>query len=97
MAYGPEQVAAFDGSLFGKTASLESWNIIYDENGAALDLPRDEFLPFGVNNEHPHVTLACAAGTRPVYSNELIGGFYSGANDAQVVQLERPVRVSGRV
>ena len=97
LAYGPGQVADFDEGLLGSSASFEAWNVVYDGKGAALELDREELLSLGVNNERPHVTLACAAGVKPVYSNELIAGYYAGTNGADAVQLDKPVIVSGTV
>lgn len=97
LAYGPGQVEAFDKSLLGRTAAFESWNIIADDRCAALEVDRNDFLSIGVNNEYPHVTMACAAGTKPVYSNELIRGYYADEGAAEVILLDRPFRLVGRV
>ena len=97
LAYGPEQVAEFDEGLLGAADEFEAWNVISDERGAALELDREELARLGVNNERPHVTLACADGTRPVYSNALIAGYYEGAPGATATQLDEPFPVSGTV
>ena len=97
LAYGQEQVAAFDEGLMGVFGKFEAWNVISDEKGAALELDREKLKCLGVNNEHPHVTLACAAGIKPVYSNTLIAEYYSGSFSAKATQLEEPCVISGTV
>lgn len=97
LAYGPEQVAAFDESLIGVKDRFEAWNVVYDEKGAALELDRKELSRLGVNNDRPHVTMACAEDVRPVYSNELIARYYSGSLSVKSVQLNESFVVSGFV
>ena len=97
LAYGPEQVAAYDKSLLGASGEFSAWKVISDEKGAALELDREDLSRLGVNNKRPHVTLACADGTKPVYSNALIEGYYSGRFAAEATCLDEPCVVSGVV
>lgn len=97
LAYGPEQVAAFDEGLIGISGKFEAWNVVSDEKGAALELDKEKLACLGVNNERPHVTLACAAGVKPVYSNTLIAEYYSGSLSVKATQLDEPCVVSGTV
>lgn len=72
LAYG-EQVDYFDMNLLGLEFDLSSDEIAYDDKCAALVVDSEQVLELGVNNEHPHITLATFDyATKPVYSNQLL-------------------------
>lgn len=56
--------------LIGQPIELPVIGIASDEKGQAALVQ----LPEGVHctNEHPHVTVSCAEGTKPFYSNKLL-------------------------
>ena len=72
LAYGPDQVGAFDESLLGKEVVIHGTEVIYNERCAALRIAKEDAAALGCNNENPHVTLATDGETKPVYSNDLI-------------------------
>lgn len=59
--------ATLDNVELGKETSLKIIARITDEKGDTLlvESPKS-------NNAHPHITLSCAEGTSPFYSNEMI-------------------------
>ena len=97
LAYGQDQVEAYDQELFGEEVRLDVWNVVYDGRCAAAEVDPEQLLGLGANNERPHITLVTADGTPPVYSNELLEDFYEGRGDAGLMQLEEPVVLAGRV
>lgn len=65
-----EEVLAEYGSLLGKEMTLFVVGYACDEKGQAVKVcPPLELV---VEKAHPHITLSCANGVKPVYSNELL-------------------------
>ena len=56
-----------DGIDVGKESSMKILGRVFDEKGDALLIENSKS-----NNKHPHITISCADGASPVYSNELI-------------------------
>jgi hypothetical protein len=72
IAFKPESLKGIE---IGEKSSMKIIARAYDEKGDALlvENPKSE-------NENPHITLSCAKGVSPVYSNELIkNAIISGA------------------
>ena len=59
--------ANLDGIEIGKKSVMKITARVFDEKGDALLVENPKS-----NNENPHITLSCAEGISPVYSNELI-------------------------
>jgi|SRR3989344_3046035 len=59
--------ASLEGIEIGKKSLMKVIGRAYDQKGDVLlvESPKS-------NNEHPHITLSCADGVYPVYSNELL-------------------------
>jgi len=57
-----------------------------DERGEAVVA-----IPHGVNckNKTPHITVSCADGTKPFYSNKLLAGGFT--------KLKCPIHLTGKV
>lgn len=55
-----------DGIEIGKSQIMKIIGRAYDEKGDALLVENPK-----TNNKYPHITLSCAEGVSPVYSNEL--------------------------
>ena len=63
----PEEVEALPiGEEF--LIAIDGW--VEDDFGQAVSVGDTAGLP--CSNEHPHITVACAWGTPPVYSNQLL-------------------------
>lgn len=62
-----EQMAQYE-SLLGSFVTLTVVGHAHDERGQAVRVKCD--LP--VANIHPHITLSCSEGVKPVYSNQLL-------------------------
>ncbi len=58
---------SLDGVSVGKKVLLKIIGRAYDDKGDALLIEND-----WSENEYPHITLSCADGTTPQYSNELL-------------------------
>ena len=58
---------SLDGIEVGKKSQMKIVGRIFDEKGDALLVENVKST-----NENPHITLSCADGVSPVYSNELI-------------------------
>ena len=93
LAFGRE-VELFDMDLLGSEAKIVADTIAYDDRIAALVVDRNQVEELGVNNEHPHITLAIFDhSTRPVYSNEMLA-----YNDYEIVEFpEDKIELKGRV
>ena len=70
--YGHHSTIAFeppslDGINVGAETKLRIVGRAYDEKGDVLLVENDKS-----NNTHPHITLSCAEGVSPAYSNQLI-------------------------
>lgn len=68
VAFNPtlEQIAQFT-PLIGRRFVFNATSLVTDEKGQAM---RVEGVPS--LNKHPHITISCAEGVSPVYSNELL-------------------------
>jgi Fungal tRNA ligase phosphodiesterase domain. len=64
IAFKPNDLAGIE---VGKESSLKVVARVYDEKGDALLVENSKS-----KNQYPHITLSCAEGVSPVYSNELI-------------------------
>lgn len=93
LAYGRE-CDLYDMDLLGKEVNLVADTIAYDDRIAALVVDMSQVERYGVNNEHPHITLATFDhSTRPVYSNELLA-----SDDYEVIQfVEDKIELSGQI
>ncbi len=65
-----EEYEAAYAALIGQGVRLTVLGMVQDDRGQALAVQ----LPQGVacKNANPHVTISCAEGTTPKYSNELL-------------------------
>jgi len=88
--YGHHSTIAFkpptlDSIQVGTETSLKIIGRVTDEKGDALlvESPKS-------NNAHPHITLSCAEGTSPFYSNEMIERAFA-AN--QVTLFDSPIYI----
>jgi len=59
--------ANLDGINIGQKSLVKIVGRAFDEKGDALLVENQKST-----NENPHITLSCAEGVKPVYSNELI-------------------------
>jgi len=59
--------ANLNGIEMGKNFSIKIIARAYDEKGDAILVENPKS-----NNKYPHITLSCAEGVSPVYSNELL-------------------------
>lgn len=93
LAFGRE-CELYDKSLLGTEATIVADTIAYDDRIAALVVDRSQVEKLGVNNEHPHITLAIFDhSTRPVYSNEMLA-----YNDYELVEFpEDKIELKGQV
>lgn len=90
LAFG-KQVKNFDMELIGQETTLSSSTIAYDDKCVALVIDPYQVIEFGVNNEHPHITMATDGMTKPVYSNELI------STNPEIEELDEPITLSAIV
>lgn len=74
-----------DGVEVGKETPLNIIGRVSDEKGDALLVEN-----LKSNNGHPHITLSCAEGVSPVYSNEMIEKAIAAG---QVNYFESPVTI----
>ena len=77
--------SSLDGIEIGKETVMKVVGRAYDEKGDALLVENPKS-----NNAHPHITLSCAKGVSPVYSNELIE---KAVVDGTVEYFESPVEI----
>ena len=93
LAYGRE-CESYDMELLGIKATIVADTVAYDDRIAALVVDRSQVEKLGVNNEHPHVTLAIFDHeTKPVYSNQLLA-----QDDYDVLEFpEDPITLTGEV
>lgn len=64
IAFKPENI---DGIVLGKKLTVKIIGRASDEKGDVLLIENPKST-----NKHPHITVSCAEGVSPVYSNELI-------------------------
>ena len=57
--------------LVGKEATVKLISHHKDEKGQAVKVEIPEWLK-KLSNREPHITISCAEGTKPMYSNDLI-------------------------
>jgi hypothetical protein len=68
LAYKPSQeVFAKYVGLIGQTVEFALGEVVTDERGQAVTVHG-----IATENAHAHVTISCAHGTKPAYSNELL-------------------------
>ena len=93
LAFGRE-CELYDESLLGTEATIVADTVAYDDRIAALVVDRGQVQKLGVNNEHPHITLAIFDhSTRPVYSNQMLA-----SNDYEMVEfVEDKIELKGQV
>ena len=86
----------FDMDLIGEKVKLVSETIAFNDRIAALVVDRGQVEKYGVNNEHPHITLATFDhSTKPVYSNQMLGG---RDEDYETVTFkDEPLELSGEI
>lgn len=71
MAFKPSaQVMESLNPMLGMKVRLHLLHYASDEKGQAVSVQKGS-LPY-CENEHPHITISCADGVSPVYSNELL-------------------------
>jgi tRNA splicing ligase len=93
LAFGRE-CELYDESLLGTKATIVADTVAYDDRIAALVVDRGQVEKLGVNNEHPHITLAIFDhSTKPVYSNQLLD-----SGDYELVEFpEDKIELRGQV
>jgi tRNA splicing ligase len=69
----------------GKELAVKSVTIVYDDKGAALAVELPEEVRSQCQALHPHITIGCAPGVQPVYSNELLS---KPAGEVTTISLE---------
>ena len=57
--------------ILGKEVEVTLVSEHVDDKGQAVRVKYDEWL-MEMANKEPHITISCAEGTKPMYSNELI-------------------------
>jgi Fungal tRNA ligase phosphodiesterase domain len=77
--------ANLDGIAMGQASTLRILARVTDEKGDALlvDNPHSA-------NQYPHITLSCAPGVSPVYSNELLS---KAASKGRIVYFTEPIEI----
>lgn len=73
-----------DRELMNKCGAIVSLRVIghaYDDAGQAVEVESDAVSRLGGK---PHITISCANGTKPVYSNSLLA---DGSNDVPTLSL----------
>ena len=93
LAYGRE-CESYDMELIGTEAKIVADTIAYDDRIAALVVDRSQVEKYGVNNEHPHITLAIFDhSTKPVYSNDLLA-----SEDYDIIEfVEDKIELTGQI
>ena len=95
LAFGRE-CELFDMGLIGKKVKIMSGKIAFNDRIAALVVDRGQVEKYGVNNEHPHITLAIFDHfTQPAYSNQMLG---DADEDYETVEFKDvPLELSGEI
>lgn len=93
LAYGRE-CESYDMGLIGSEAKIVADTVAYDDRIAALVVDRSQVEKLGVNNEHPHITLAIFDhSTKPSYSNQMLA-----SDDYEIVEfVEDKIELKGQV
>ena len=93
LAFGRE-CELYDMDIVGTKVSFKVDTIAYDDKIAAMVVDRKLMEPFGVNNEHPHITMvAFDYLTRPVYSNHMLEKY-----EYETISFpDDPIELSGEV
>ena len=95
LAFGRE-VELFDLDLIGEKVKLVSDTVAFNDRIAALVVDRGQVEKYGVNNEHPHITLVTFDhSTKPVYSNQMLGDRDEGYET--VTFKDEPLELSGEI
>lgn len=58
----------------GKRVTFRIWGVAWDLKGQAVLCMEDDLREFLAEGQIPHITLSCAEGVQPKYSNELLKG-----------------------
>lgn len=79
LSFRPSEEKLREMSPFlGNSITMNITHAAADERGQAVQIAgAGEWARLAVSNcdnKHPHITVACAKGTSPVYSNELLEG-----------------------
>ncbi len=82
--YDPKSL---DGIEVGRPFTLKIIGRAYDEKGDALLVENAKS-----KLKYPHITLSCAVGTNPVYSNELIE---RAVAEKKVEYFSEPILIEG--
>jgi hypothetical protein len=82
IAFKPQSL---EGIEVGKKSLMKIIGRAFDEKGDALLVENEKS-----NNENPHITLSCADGISPVYSNELLK---KAIEDGTVEYFENPQEI----
>lgn len=77
--------SALDGIEIGKETNMKVIGRAFDEKGDALLVEN-----LKSNNKNPHITLSCAKGVSPVYSNELIE---NAIKNGTVEYFNKPIEI----
>lgn len=82
IAFKPGSLAGIE---LGKKQTIKILGRAFDEKGDALlvENPKSK-------NEHPHITLSCAEGVSPVYSNELLK---QAVTEGTISSFEPPLEI----
>jgi hypothetical protein len=89
LAFAPsEEVLEILKPKLGRLYSIKLSGQASDEKGQAVAVERDE-LPF-IENAFPHITVSCAAGVKPVYSNELLKMAWA-RGDGEAADTKHPI------
>lgn len=82
IAFKPQDIS---GISVGKEVTLQAVGRAFDEKGDALILEGGQ-----TRQKHLHITLSCAEGVSPVYSNELIE---RAIREGKVENIDPPVQI----
>lgn len=94
VAFKPDpEMAKYLGALIGTEAKLTAIGHVADERGQAVVIREQLRHDPGT----PHITLSCALGTTPKYSNEMIQKLWvdSKVRDGSVFDLKVPLELTG--
>lgn len=56
----------------GEIVPIKLTTVLSDERGQCAVVDPDNMKQWLAHNQSPHITISCAAGVRPIYSNELM-------------------------
>jgi len=86
LAHNPEpEVLERYRSLEGQRIRVPVTAVCTDDKGQAVLVGADS------ENEYPHITISCAEGVAPVYSNELLAAQHADLQHVNIFTLEADV------